>query len=151
MKVDLVSTWCISGFCLSCGGFGLVDVWCMQILVSPSILFLSAVALSFNVQCRLFDGDFFCGRGVFNWAGSCAYRKLSSHYCFVCHLTSILRGHQLVLSQAHYNQQVPFHSQNNHSPHHTCPKASRVLVLPGCGKSLFHRGVGRQMRDCTPG
>ena len=76
---------------------------------------------------------------------------LYPYYCFVSHLTSILRGHQLVLSQAHYNQRVPFHSQNNHSPHHTCPKASQVLVLPGCGKSHLHGSVGRQMRDCTPG
>ena len=132
-------------------GFGLVDVRWMGILVSSSIHFLSAVALSFNFQCRIFDGNFFSRHGVFNWVGSCAYCMLYPYYCFVSHLTSILRGHQLVLSQAHYNQRVPFHSQNNHSPHHTCPKASRVLVLPGCGKSHLHGSVGRQMRECTPG
>ena len=129
-------------------GFGLVDVWCMQILVSPSIHFLSAIALPFNLQWRPCEGDFFSKRGVFDLAGPCAYCKLYSYCPFVSNLTSI---HQLVLSQAHYDRRVPFHSQNNHSPHHTRPKASWVLVLSGCGKSLLHGGVGRQLRDCTPG
>jgi hypothetical protein len=80
-----------------------------------------------------------------------SYCKLSSYYCFVSHLQAPFGCHQLVLSDAYYDRRAPFHSQNNQSPRHICPKASWVLVLPGCGKSLLHGGVGRQMRDCTPG
>ena len=78
--------------CLSCGGFDLVDVRCVQILVSLVILLSSTVPLPFNLQCRLFDGDFFPERGVFNLSGSCPSCKLYPYYCFVSHLTSILHG-----------------------------------------------------------
>ena len=48
--------------CLSCRGFDLVDVRCIG--ESAINLLPSAVALPFNLQRRLFDGNFFSERGV---------------------------------------------------------------------------------------
>ena len=136
---------------LSCGGLDLVEARCFQILVSRQFFFPVYRCLTIYLQQPFSDGDFVSERGVSNWAGTFPYCKLYPYYPFVSHLTSILRGHQLVPLQAHYDRRVSFHSQNNQSLRHACPKASWVLVLSGCGKSLRHRGVGRQMRDCTPG
>ncbi|KIJ99947.1 hypothetical protein K443DRAFT_101271 [Laccaria amethystina LaAM-08-1] len=54
----MVHTW----LCLSCGGLGLVDMRCIQILVT-----------AFS------DGDFFSERGVFNWAGTFPYYAFSGY------------------------------------------------------------------------
>ncbi|EDR01713.1 uncharacterized protein LACBIDRAFT_332931 [Laccaria bicolor S238N-H82] len=89
----------------------------------------SKVAASLAWQ-RPYDGDFFFERGV-----------TLGGLMRLFQLTSVLRDHQLIFSQAQYTRRVPFHSQNNQSPRHTCPKASWVLVLPGCGKSHLHGGV----------
>ncbi|EDR01783.1 uncharacterized protein LACBIDRAFT_332947 [Laccaria bicolor S238N-H82] len=96
MKVDLVSTWCPSGF------------------VCLAARLVSSMHGAFN------SGGVFHPTAIFSLS--------------VVFLT--WRAHALI---------------NNHSLRHTCPKASWVLVLPRCGKSPLHGGVGRQMRDCTPG
>ena len=38
---------------------------------------------------------------------------------------------------AYHDFRVPFHFQNNQSPHHICPKASWVLVYPGVESCSF--------------
>ena len=137
-------------FCLSWGGLGLVDARCIQILVSRQFFF--PISLPYHLSTAAVFTRRFCLRAWrFNWAGKFLYCKFYFYCPFVSHLIGILRGHQLVPLQAHYDRRVPFHSQNNQSLCHTCPKASWVLVLSGCGKSLLHGSVGRQMRDCTPG
>ena len=135
---------------LSCGGLGLVDMRSIQILVSINPSFLNRY-LTIYLKRSFSNGDLFSRRGVFIWAGTFTCCKFYFHCPFVSHLTRILQDHQLVPLQARYNRRVLFHWQNNQSLRHTCPKASWVLVLSGCGKSLLHRGVGRQMCDCTPG
>ncbi|EDR01768.1 uncharacterized protein LACBIDRAFT_310423 [Laccaria bicolor S238N-H82] len=61
---------------LSCGRFGLVNTRCIQIWQ------------------RLYDGDFLSGRGVFNWAGSCAYYAISG-YPFIRRTTTPHATHVL--------------------------------------------------------
>ena len=111
--------------CLSCGGFDLVDVRYIQILVSRQSFFPRSLPYYLTSSAASSTAIFFSERGVFELAGPCAYCKLPSYQCFVSHLTSILLVHQLVLSQAHYDRRVPFIRRT------TARCTTRILKHPG--------------------
>jgi hypothetical protein len=61
--------------------------------------------------------------------------RSQSSLCVVKFLAAILDYSST--APAYHDLQVPFHFQNNQSPHHIRPKASWVLVYPGVESSSF--------------
>ena len=123
----------------------MVSTWCIRprrravlsIIGEPSIVVYYIVrCLSIYLQQQLSDSDFFSERDVFNWAGTLRYCKLYPYYPFVSHLTSILRGHQLVPSEAFHG--YPFIRRT------TTRRATHVLKHPG-----YWCNPGVESRSCT--
>ncbi|EDR09293.1 uncharacterized protein LACBIDRAFT_318716 [Laccaria bicolor S238N-H82] len=119
MKVGFVPTWCISGFGLSRGGFGLAEVRRVHKSLHS---FIEAILAPFCSQ-----------RGAFN------------HLPFLLTVSFVLLAATIQFppfeysstAPAHYHWRAPFQLQNNQSLRHICLKVSWVLVYPGVESRSF--------------
>ncbi|KIJ97362.1 hypothetical protein K443DRAFT_105811 [Laccaria amethystina LaAM-08-1] len=119
MKVGFVPTWCISGFGLSRVGFGLAEVRCVHNSVPLVRSCYSTIRRPSSSRLLLFSPvtiEFVRFRALLTLPPSFDYSSTAP---------------------AHHDSQVPFHIQNNQSPHHIRPKSSWVLVYPGVESSSF--------------
>ena len=133
--------------CLSCGGLDLVDARCFQLLVSgQSFLPICCLTIQYSgsSQTAIFSPSvaFSAGR---------VHSLLVSSIPIILLSATSQASFGTISSDLHTRLADTLSFVEQPSLRHTCPKASWILVLSGCGKSLLHRGVGRQMRDCTPG
>ena len=124
----------------------------LSIIGEPSIVLSYIVRCLTNyLQQQLSDGDFFSERGVFNWTGALSYCKFYPHYPFVSHLTSILRGHQLVPSHAFHGYPFIGRTTNRCATH--VLKHPGYWCYPGVESSSFtgawaNRCVIAHLDDC---